>query len=79
MKTKEELLEVIQSIFRDVFQDDNLIIHFASNANSIIGWDSITNILLIDKIEEYFRIEFPIDVIYESENIEDWINFILNN
>jgi acyl carrier protein len=79
MKTKEEVLEEIQLIFRDVFKDENLMINFASNSNSISGWDSITNILLIDKIEENFNIEFPIDVIYESEKIEDWINFILRN
>ena len=79
MKTKAEVLEEIQLIFRDVFKDENLIIHFASNSNSISGWDSITNILLIDKIEEHFKVEFPIDVIYESENIEDWINFIMIN
>lgn len=76
MKTKEEVLAEIQLIFRDVFKDENLMINFASNSNSISGWDSITNILLIDKIEENYNIEFPIDVIYESENIEDWINFI---
>ena len=79
MKTKEEVLEEIQLIFRDVFKNENLMINFASNSNSISGWDSITNILLIDKIEENFNIEFPIDVIYESEKIEDWINFILRN
>lgn len=79
MKGKEELLEEIQLIFRDVFKDENLIIDFNSNSNSISGWDSITNILLIDKIEENYNIEFPIDVIYESENIGDWINFILTN
>lgn len=79
MKGKEEVLEEIQLIFRDVFKDENLMIDFTSNSNSISGWDSITNILLIDKIEENYNIEFPIDVIYESENIGDWINFILTN
>ena len=79
MKDKNVILEEIKSIFRDVFKDENISIDFMSNSNSITGWDSITNILLIDKIEENFKIEFPIDVIYESENIEDWINFIMNN
>jgi acyl carrier protein len=79
MKNKEEVLNEIQLIFIDVFKDERILIDFNSNSNSISGWDSITNILLIDKIEENFKIEFPIDVIYESENIEDWINFILKS
>ena len=79
MKNKEEILHKIQLVFRDVFKDENLIINFDSSAGSVPGWDSITNILLIDAIEEIFAIEFPIDVIYESQNIGDWINYILSN
>jgi acyl carrier protein len=78
MKNKEEILGEIQVVFREVFKNEELIVDFESNADSISEWDSITNILLIDAIEEKFAIEFPIDVIYEAKNIGDWIEFILN-
>ena len=73
----EDILKNIRQIFRDVFKDEDLAIEMSSNSNAIEGWDSITNILLIDKIEEHFNIELPIDVIYESENIGDWVKYIL--
>ena len=78
MNIKEEKLEEIRLIFRKVFKDDAITIDFESNSDSIKGWDSITNILLIDSLEEKFKIEFPIEVIYESKNIGDWINYINN-
>jgi acyl carrier protein len=77
MNIKEEKLEEIQLIFRKVFKDEGIIIDFESNSDSIKGWDSITNIMLIDSLEEKYKIEFPIEVIYESKNIGDWINYMI--
>jgi acyl carrier protein len=79
MNNAEYILERIQKIFIDVFDDAKLEISMSSNSNSISDWDSISNILLIDKIEQEFSLEFPIDVIYESKNVGDWVDFILNN
>lgn len=72
----EDILKIIKQIFSDVFKDEKLAIEMSTNSNAIEGWDSITNIILIDKIEEHFKIELPIDVIYESENIGDWVKYI---
>jgi acyl carrier protein len=79
MNINQKKLEQIEIIFRKVFNDENLKIDFETNSDSIVGWDSITNIMLIDLIEETFQIEFPVEVIFESKNIGDWINFILSN
>lgn len=76
--SSKEILKEIRQMFRDVFKDDYLEIDLTANSNSIEGWDSITNILLIDKIEEHFNIELPIDIIYESENIGDWVKYIFD-
>ena len=79
MKDKNVILEKINLIFRDVFQDAKLVIGFATDSNSIPDWDSVSNILLIDKIEQEFSIEIPINVIYESKNVGDWVDFIFSN
>jgi acyl carrier protein len=76
---KEEILRVIQIIFRSEFKNDSLIINFDSNSQSIENWDSVTNIVLMDSIEREFNVEFSIDVIYESNTIGDWIDYILEN
>ncbi len=79
MNNTEYILERIQLIFRDVFDDDKLEISMTTNANSFPDWDSVSNILLIDKIEQEFSVEFPIDVIYESKNVGDWVDYIFKN
>ena len=79
MKNKNMVLESIQKIFRQVLNDDELIIDNESNTSSVAGWDSVTNISLIVAIEEEFKIEFPIEVIYESTRIDDWLNYIVQS
>lgn len=79
MNNTEYILERIQLIFRDVFDDEKLEISMTTNANSFPDWDSVSNILLIDKIEQEFSLELPIDVIYESKNVGDWVDYIFNN
>jgi acyl carrier protein len=76
MIDKKEILKVLEHIFRLTLNDETLVLKLDSSTKSISQWDSITNIVIIDAIESHFNIEFPIDVIYEARNIEDWIDFI---
>jgi acyl carrier protein len=76
MIDKKEILKVLEHIFRLTLNDETLVLKLDSTTKSISQWDSITNIVIIDAIESYYNIEFPIDVIYESRTIEDWIDFI---
>ena len=70
-------LNDLTAIFRLVFENERLEISMDSNTNNIEGWDSLSNIELIDRIEDLYGIEFPIEVIYEAESVRDWIDFIL--
>jgi len=70
-------LNDLTAIFRLVFENERLEISMDSNTNNVEGWDSLSNIELIDRIEDLYGIEFPIEVIYEAESVRDWIDFIL--
>lgn len=70
-------LNDLTAIFRLVFENERLEISMDSNTNNVEGWDSLSNIELIDRIEDLYGIEFPIEVIYEAESVRDWIEFIL--
>ena len=52
-----EILKNLSNIFKDVMEDENLIIDKSFTAKDIDGWDSLTHIMLIFEIEKNFEIK----------------------
>lgn len=50
--------EILQEIFRQVFDDDTITLSPDLTANDIDGWDSLSHINLILAIENRFNIRF---------------------
>lgn len=53
-----EIRNRVQKVFRDVFEDAELIVSEKTTAADIPTWDSLTHISLILALEEEFKIEF---------------------
>ena len=66
---KDEILLKIQDIFRDVFDDDTLILSEETSQNDIDEWDSLEQINIISTIEDEFDVEFEMDEITELKNV----------
>ena len=56
--TKDEIYTRLTSVFRDVFDDDTLVINETTTADDIDDWDSLAQISLITAIESEFGIRF---------------------
>jgi acyl carrier protein len=54
----DELRSQLQEVFRDVFDDDGIIILANMTANDIEGWDSLMHINLIIAVEKRFNVKF---------------------
>ena len=67
----DNILQELAAICRTVFNDENLVISSKTSANDIDAWDSMTNLFLIDKIENKFGIKFSLDEILEAQNVGD--------
>lgn len=52
------LMSDLQEVFRDVFDDESIVLRDGMTAKDIEGWDSLMNINLIIAIEERFRVKF---------------------
>jgi len=50
------IYEKLAEIFRDVFDDDGIVISGETTAADVEGWDSLSNIQLILAVESAFRI-----------------------
>ena len=48
----------LTSIFRELFEDENLVLTNEMTANDIEKWDSLNHMLLIQKIQGKFSIKF---------------------
>ena len=66
----------LQSIFRDIFDKEDLSINQATSADDIAEWDSLAHITLLQSIQDEFDVDFTIDEITEMKNVGDMIDLI---
>lgn len=53
-----DLQEQLQDVFRDVFDDDEIVLTSDVSAKDIEGWDSLQHINLVIAIERRFKVKF---------------------
>lgn len=78
---RKEIFEKLTIIFRDVMDNDEIILEENTSANDIEEWDSLTYVLLTEKIQDVFDISFSakemsswVDVGEMVDNIEKKVN-----
>lgn len=72
MSTQEKL----QEIFRELFDDDEIVIGEETTADDIEGWDSLTHVQLVVAVQDEFDIIFSIAEISSLKNVGDFIRLI---
>ena len=71
-----ETLERIQSVFRDTFDDDTLVLRPEMTADDVEGWDSLMHINLIYSIEQEFKVRFTTAEVTSLKNVGDLITLV---
>ena len=66
--------EKLECIFREVFEDDDIILQENMTAEDIEDWDSLTHIQLIENIEVEFGITFTLQEVTKLNNIGEFID-----
>ena len=74
--SKEEILNDLQPIFQDVFDDEELVITNESNAEQIEDWDSLSHIRLVVAIEKRLNIKFSFAELRDLKNVGEMIDLI---
>jgi|TARA_B110000211_G_C14038427_1_gene535656 acyl carrier protein len=75
--TREEVFLSVQRIFRDIFDEDDLVIESETNSEHIEDWDSLNHINLVSSIEKEFNIRFALGELMELKNVGSMIDLML--
>jgi acyl carrier protein len=71
-----QVLNRIELIFHDIFDDDTLKIGRNTNATDIKGWDSLAQISLIVAFEKEFKIKFSLEELAKFNEVGDIVDII---
>lgn len=71
-----ELLQQINTIFRDVLDNEDLQIEEHTTAEEVDEWDSLTHIQLVVYIEKHFGLRFTAKEIQSWSNVGEMLNSI---
>ena len=75
---KELIFKRVQDIFRDIFDEDTLIISDNTSPEDIEDWDSLNHILLLSAIQEEFNIEIGLEEMQLVNDVSTLLNIIKN-
>ena len=70
----EEVLNKVENIFRDILDEESLILTRETTANDVDGWDSLTHIQLIVAIEKQFKVKFSSKEILSWKNVGELLD-----
>ena len=77
--TREEILEKATAIFRDVFDDESIVLTEETTAADIEDWDSLMHITLVNEIEEAFGYKFGMKEVLGMKNVGEMCDILEKN
>ena len=74
--TRDEVKDRLEKVFREVFDDESIVITDETSADDIDAWDSLTHVELIVAVEEEFDMKLSAKEIVRLKNVGEFINLI---
>ena len=74
--SRNEVIEKLQEIFRDIFDDETIVLFDDMTSDDVEEWDSLSHINLISDIEAQFGIKFTTEEIIGMKNVGEFISII---
>ncbi len=73
---KEEILEKLNGIFRENFDDDTIVVTEKTTASDIEEWDSLEHVNLMAKIEKEFNVKFELREMLTLKDVGEMVNLL---
>ncbi len=75
---REEVFARLNEVFRDVFDDDSIVVADTTTADDIEEWDSLEHINLIAAVEQEFGMKFNMGQVVSMKNVGEMADIILS-
>jgi acyl carrier protein len=71
-----DYLNQLQDLFREVFEDDELVISRETTAADVEDWDSLNHVALVVNVEAAFDIKFTSLEVAKLGNVGEFLELI---
>lgn len=75
--TRKDVFEQLNQVFRDVFDDEELVVDDSTTADDIEDWDSLEHINLMVAVEKQFGMKFNMGEVTTMKNVGEMVDIIL--
>ena len=75
--TREEVFNGVQDIFRDIFDEDDMVIEDKTNSDDVEEWDSLNHINLVSAIEKEFKIKFTLKELMTLKDVGAMVDLMM--
>ncbi len=76
--TREEVFNGVQEIFRDIFDENDLVINDTTSSETIEDWDSLNHINLVSAIEKEFKIKFALGELITLKDVGAMVDLMVD-
>ena len=73
---EKQIYSELTTVFRDVFDDDELVLRPDLTARDVEAWNSLAHVSLIVAAESHFGIRFKTSELESMQNVGDFVSLI---
>lgn len=74
--TEPELYDALNQVFRQVLEDDTLVLTPETTADDVDGWDSMNHIFIVVELEKRFGVKFQAAEMEELKNVGELVALV---
>ena len=75
--TREEAYERLTKVFRDVFDDEDIVLCDETTSDDIEDWDSFEHINLVVAVDDEFSFTITMGTVITQKNVGEMVDIIL--
>ena len=75
---KEEIYERLNKVFRDIFDDESIVVKPETTSADIEDWDSLEHINLVVAVEQEFGMKFNMNEVTTMKNVGEMVDIIMS-
>lgn len=74
---RKEIFEKLTIIFRDVMDNEKIVLEETTTAEDIEEWDSLAHVQLIERIEAVFGLKFSAKEMMSWDDVGEFVDSII--